>query len=144
MKKVHEWNPETGTASCIIEYNNQKFGGYASCHPDDLPFISPLTGGYIAEGRANIKYYQHIKNNELYPQIKVLKHLLNTIENSKNYSPKDNMVIVKRIRKELNLKNIELEKIKNAIEAEKKNLKDYIIAKDNFHKKLGKKKQSSN
>ena len=134
MKKTHNWDQEAGTAYCIIEYNGQKFGGYASCHPDDIPFLSPLTGGYIAECRADIKYYQHIKNNELYPQIKALKHLLNMIQQNKNYNPKS--MEIKKLYKEIELKEKELTDIKEKIQEMKTSLNDYIEAKEKIHNRI--------
>ena len=134
MKKIHNWDQEAGTAYCIIEYNGQKFGGYASCHPDDIPFLSPLTGGYIAECRADIKYYQHIKNNELYPQIKALKHLLNMIQQNKNYNPKS--MEIKKLYKEIELKEKELIDIKEKIQEMKTSLNDYIEAKEKIHNRI--------
>lgn len=134
MKKTHNWDQEAGTAYCIIEYNGQKFGGYASCHPDDIPFLSPLTGGYIAECRADIKYYQHIKNNELYPQIKALKHLLNIIQQNKNYNPKS--MEIKKLYKEIELKEKELTDIKEKIQEMKTSLNDYIEAKEKIHNRI--------
>ena len=134
MKKTHNWDQEAGTAYCIIEYNGQKFGGYASCHPDDIPFLSPLTGGYIAECRADIKYYQHIKNNELYPQIKALKHLLNIIQQNKNYNPKS--MEIKKLYKEIELKEKELTDIKEKIQEMKTSLNDYIKAKEKIHNRI--------
>lgn len=134
MKKTHNWDQEAGTAYCIIEYNGQKFGGYASCHPDDIPFLSPLTGGYIAECRADIKYYQHIKNNELYPQIKALKHLLNIIQQNKSYNPKS--MEIKKLYKEIELKEKELTDIKEKIQEMKTSLNDYIEAKEKIHNRI--------
>ena len=140
MKKIHNWDQEAGTAYCIIEYNGQKFGGYASCHPDDIPFLSPLTGGYIAECRADIKYYQHIKNNELYPQIKALKHLLNMIQQNKNYNPKS--MEIKKLYKEIELKEKELTDIKEKIQEMKTSLNDYIEAKEKIHNRIRNKAKS--
>lgn len=140
MKKIHNWDQEAGTAYCIIEYNGQKFGGYASCHPDDIPFLSPLTGGYIAECRADIKYYQHIKNNELYPQIKALKHLLNMIQQNKNYNPKS--MEIKKLYKEIELKEKELTDIKEKIQEMKTSLNDYIEAKEKIHNRIHNKAKS--
>lgn len=134
MKKTHEWDPEAGAAYCIIEYNNQKLGGYASCHPDDLQFLSPLTGGYIAECRADIKYYQHIKNNELYPQIKALKHLLSIIKQNKNYNA--NSMEVKKLYKEIKIKEKELESVKENIKEIKQQLSNYLETKEKLHKKI--------
>jgi hypothetical protein len=134
MKKTHNWDQEVGTAYCMIEYNGQKFEGYASCHPDDIPFLSPLTGGYIAECRADIKYYQHIKNNELYPQIKALKHLLNMIQQNKNYNPKS--MEIKKLYKEIELKEKELTDIKEKIQEMKTSLNDYIEAKEKIHNRI--------
>jgi hypothetical protein len=134
MKKTHNWDKEAGAAYCIIEYNGQKFEGYASCHPDDLPFLSPLTGGYIAECRADIKYYQHIKNNELYPQIKALKHLLDIIKQNKNYNA--NSMEAKKLYKEIKIKEKELEGIKENIKEIKQQLSSYLEAKEKLHTKI--------
>lgn len=142
MKIIHNWDKENYKATCVIKDKNCTFVGEAQCHPDDAEFASAITGGYIAEGRAYIKLYQHIKNNELYPQIKILEHTLNIVKSNKNYNPKDIGTI--RLKQELARKKSELEQIKLAIKNEENNLRDYIADKDKLHKLLGKRKQSSN
>ena len=75
MKIIHNWDKENYKATCIIKDKNCTFTGEARCHPEDVEFLSTITGGYIAEGRAYIKLYQHIKNNELWNFIfKCFKH----------------------------------------------------------------------
>ena len=59
MKKHFIWLPEENKTICEIKDNNLVFTGIAICHEHDQDFKSEITGGYIAESRADIKYYQH-------------------------------------------------------------------------------------
>jgi hypothetical protein len=141
MQIEHKWDAESGVATCIVYDKDMQFVGEAKCHADDAEYSSAITGGYIAEGRAFIKLYQHEKNNVLRPQINLLQHMSNTFKSYKNYNPKDRSVV--RIEKELEKKKLEFKRTKEAIENEKENLKEYIRKKDEYHKYLGKRKQSS-
>lgn len=136
MKIIHNWDADNCTATCIIKDKDLEFIGIAKCHPDDKQYAGAITGGYIAEGRAFIKMYQHTKNNVLKPQVQVLEHTLHIIKGNKNYNPKD--VAARKLEQELIRKKSNLEMIKRSIQNEKDNLKKYIESKDRLHQKLAK------
>lgn len=138
MKITHTWDKENYIAKCEIQDHDMRFVGEAKCHPDDQEFVSTITGGYIAEGRAYIKMYQHTKNFVIKPQIDILQYMVNNIKQSKYYNP--NSMAAIKIEQELVRKKSEYEQLRLAIDNEKLNLKDYIVNKDKLHKYLSQKK----
>lgn len=69
---LYAWDPKTGAASCIIEYDGLTFCGNAQCHEADLDMCSERVGIYIAELRAKIKFMQYLKriNKEKLAELK--------------------------------------------------------------------------
>lgn len=133
FKKPNEyiWNEGMGLAECKVYYKDLVFCGDAWCHPEDEDMKSKLTGLTIAEIRATIQVLQHIKNNEVRPQLDVLLQLYNTMKNSKRFNKKsyEMSMIFRRINA---LKN-ELDATKKEIAILSKNLRDYIAKKENDH-----------
>lgn len=130
----YKWFPEIGMAVCELEYDNTKFEGVAMCHPDDDDMSSRLTGQTIAEMRAYLKYLQHIKNNELRPQLKVLNQLYYAMNRSKHYNRKsyESKMLFRQIKNTTE----DLAVIKEEIETVKKGLRDYINLKDSYYKEI--------
>ena len=131
---VYEWQPEEGLAICKVYYNNIEFKGTASCHPDDMDMCSKMTGQTIAELRAEIKKLQHIRDNELRPQLKVLNQLYYAMNRSKEYSKKsyESKMLYRAIK---NISN-ELDMIKEMLDNDRKFLKEYIDLKDIYYKNI--------
>jgi hypothetical protein len=131
---VYEWQPEEGLAICKVYYNNIEFKGTASCHPDDIDMCSKMTGQTIAELRAEIKKLQHIRDNELRPQLKVLNQLYYAMNRSKEYNKKsyESKMLYRAIK---NISN-ELDMIKEMLDSDRKFLKDYIGLKDIYYKNI--------
>ena len=128
------WDEETGTSTCVfIDSKNNKHIGIAICHPDDKDMKSEKTGLNRAQMRAMIKYYQHIKNNELRPQLKILQHLESLYRNcdQNNYENKT-------LRKQIYLIKNDLDVINENISILKKELKNYINSKESFYKSVRK------
>lgn len=135
MKNViYEWQPEEGLAICKVYYNNIEFKGTASCHPDDIDMCSKMTGQTIAELRAEIKKLQHIRDNELRPQLKVLNQLYYAMNRSKEYNKKsyESKMLYRAIK---NIAN-ELDMIKEMLDNDRKFLKEYIDLKDIYYKNI--------
>jgi hypothetical protein len=86
MQIIYDYNIENNVSTCIIKDKNREYVGKAYCHPEDLEFKSQITGTNIAEVRAQIKRLQSIKNNEIKPALKSLKHLLNNMKTSKHFN----------------------------------------------------------
>lgn len=134
MKKHFIWLPEENKTICEIKDNNLVFTGTAFCHEHDQDFKSEITGGYIAESRADIKYYQHQKNNVIKPALKALNHLLNCLKQSKNYN--ENSPEVKVIKKHIYNKEEELRQVITMIKIIKQDIKMYVDSKEALYKKL--------
>lgn len=131
---VYEWQPEEGLAICKVYYNNIEFKGTAFCHPDDMDMCSKMTGQTIAELRAEIKKLQHIRDNELRPQLKVLNQLYYAMNRSKEYNKKsyESKMLYRAIK---NISN-ELDMIKEILNDDRKFLKEYIDLKDIYYNNI--------
>ena len=89
-KETYKWDPETGKAVAIITdtKTNNTFIGHAICHPDDREYMSEYTGIDIADMRARLNILRNIRDTEIKPQLKVVKHLYCNMKTSKLYNPK--------------------------------------------------------
>ena len=139
MKQIIEhWDESHGVARCILNYTTStgislQGIGIAKCHPHDYPYISKLTGGIIAEYRAEIDLLKKINNYEIKPGIAALKHVYCTMRHSKRYNEKSYEAI--RLKKELAHLMDELEENKKAIQDIHNNLNKYLEDKDKLHKR---------
>lgn len=142
MKTKKTFEYENGVAFCYIEKGDNLFLGSACLHPDDADIASEITGCEIAEARANIDMMQWIKNNEIKPGLKALKHLYSCVSMSSNFNPKsyENRLLRRQIRKFEN----DLATVNNSIAEEKKFIKDYIAGKEKVRKILEFKKSEDN
>lgn len=94
--------------------------------------MSEYTGCEIAERRCKIKILQHIKNNQIIPQIQAYEHLISTMLNSKQLNPQS--YEFKRIKAEYdNLLN-QYTAIKNKIKYSQSKLREYITDKESVNK----------
>ena len=94
--------------------------------------MSEYTGCEIAERRCKIKILQHIKNNQIIPQIQAYEHLISTMLNSKQLNPQSDEF--KRIKTEYdNLLN-QYTAIKNKIKYSQSKLREYIAYKESVNK----------
>lgn len=128
------WDEATGLATCIITDGSNIFYGSACCHPEDLDMISEKTGLEIAHRRALIEALKHKRNNELKPQLAILKQVYYTMKHSKKFNEKsyENKMLQRKL-KEI---QTDLETITEVIKYEKDNLKQFIKMKDEFYQKL--------
>lgn len=116
-----------------IYYQNLKFEGIAYCHPEDEDMCNEKTGLTIAHMRAQIKFLQHYKDNNLRPRLSALEHLHNCIKQSKkNYNPKNNET--KLLWRQIQIIKEQLAVANNELALLRKNLKEYITNKDKFYK----------
>lgn len=96
--------------------------------------MSEYTGCEIAERRCKIKILQHIKNNQIIPQIQAYEHLISTMLSSKQLNPQS--YEFKRIKAEYdNLLN-QYTAIKNKIKYSQSKLREYIFNKESVNKFL--------
>lgn len=139
MNYTVDYEYTEGYASYTIVYGDYRFIGEATCHLEDMDFVSERVGLTIAETRANIKFLRHIRNCEFLPQFKILKHLYSNIQTSKSYNP--NSYEAKMLRSQIHAIEKDLAAINKEIDYEKKFLKDYINGKDKMFKRLRAKNQ---
>ena len=127
-------NEHRVTTTCTISDGQNTFIGTAKCHPNDRDCMSEYTGCEIAERRCKIKILQHIKNNQIIPQIQAYEHLISTMLNSKQLNPQS--YEFKRIKAEYdNLLN-QYTAIKNKIKYSQSKLREYIFNKESVNKFL--------
>lgn len=128
------WDDTTKTATCILVDGNNIFTGIASVHPDDMDMANEKTGYQIALWRAEIKYYTHIRDNELKPALKALKKVLDEMKYSKKFNPKsyENKMLQRQIRQI----EFDLDTIRDMLATEEQNLREYIQEKDKFYKRI--------
>lgn len=136
---IEHWDAEHGIARCVLSYTTSagivlQGIGIAECAPEDIEFMSELTGGIIAEYRAEIDLFKKINMYEIKPAIMALKHVYCTMQHSKKYNPKSYEAI--RLKKELAHLMDELEENKTIITNIKNDLAAYIRDKDKTYKKL--------
>lgn len=137
MTPIYDWDAEKKIATCTLEDNkNRKFVGIAKCHPTDEDFGNSYTGSHIACERAVIKYLKSVRKNELEPALAALKQLYYSINKSKNYNPKSYESIM--LRRQIRIKEEDLEFIKQELAEREQKLAAYIAEKDMFYQKTRK------
>ena len=124
----------SGKTTCTISDGQNTFIGMAKCHPDDWDYMSEYTGCEIAERRCKIKILQHIKNNQIIPQIQAYEHLISTMLNSKQLNPQS--YEFKRIKAEYDNLLKQYTAIKNKIKYSQSKLRGYINDKESVNKFL--------
>lgn len=100
--------------------------------------MSEFTGCEIAERRCKIKILQHIKNNQIIPQIQAYEHLISTMLNSKQLNPQS--YEFKRIKAEYDNLLKQYTAIKNKIKYSQSKLREYISNKEQVNKLIKLKK----
>jgi len=141
MEKINTlWDEEYRHAYCGIKTpDGNTVVGEAICHPQDVDMVSEKTGCTIAERRAYIKYMQYQKENILKPELKALKKFYNVVNQSKYYDEQDytNQMLIRHIKR----LEEDIKSLKQEIETEKINLRDYISTKDTFYQEVRKRRQ---
>lgn len=139
MKYQDFWHEETGTATCRVYYTgangvNIVGLGYAFTDPRDEPFKSKLTGGTIAEYRADLDMYRQIRDYELKPSIITLKHLQTTMAQSPQYNP--DSFEAKRLQRQINSFKRQLDNTNKIIANIQETIRNYIKNKDEMHQRI--------
>lgn len=138
MRYEHIWDADTGTATCRIYDKNNVFEGVAHCHEQDADFMSERTGCYIAECRAGIARLRHIRDNDLRPQLKALKHFYYTLSHRKTFNIENHAI--KCLLAQIEMVARDLEEVKQDIKLEQQYLSDYIKNKEIMYQKVRKAK----
>ena len=129
------WDSETFEAMCVLtDDNGNTYVGTAKCHEDDLDFGCQKDGCIIAMYRANIKYFQSVRDNEIKPALKVLKELYHSMDRSYRFNP--NSYENKMIQIKIQNYQFELDTIKEMLVVERKKLKTFIDEKEKQYQKI--------
>lgn len=134
-----EWDPETGTASCILIDGENIFIGSATCAPEDRDMMSEKTGYHIAQYRAQISYLKHLRDNVLKPRLAALKQLYFSINKSKYFN--DKSYETKMIRRQIYMTSSDLDLIKEDLAELKQELNAYLEEKGKFYKRIRENRQ---
>lgn len=137
-----DWDEATGTCICKITTNFGEFYGNACCHYDDRDMQSQRTGEQIAYHRALINMLKYEKRCILMPQIKVLEHLQSILNSKKKCAESDLYAAITLKRQLTNLK-FELQIVRDNIEGEREQLREYINKKEEMYQRI-RAKQSKN
>lgn len=92
------------------------------------------TGLALAEMRAEVKILAHIRDNELKPQLKVLKQLYSNIEISQKFN--ENSYETMMLRRRIRQIEFDLTTTKTNLVELKKNIMEYIHKKDEIHEMI--------
>lgn len=128
------WNEETGEATCIITDGTHYFTGVAKCHPEDMDMKNKLTGFRIAQLRAENNYYIHMRDNDILPCHKMLKHLYNCMEQKSDFDKNCNEA--RLTRRKIQQNELDLILVKEMLADNKKELKSYLAEKDKFYRRI--------
>ena len=93
-----------------------------------------VDGMELAEKRAIINSMKYTVKYNLLPQIKVLKQVLQQIESSKKFNPRN--YEYKMIRRQLKIKEADMAEFKRQIADLEAYIRSYIRIKDDVHKRL--------
>ena len=97
MKIKTTWNEKTGiTIYKVHDKDNKFYVGISECHPDDKEFQSQEFGEALAAVRATIDFLRDLRDNEIIPQLKMIKHLYTNMTTSKQYDPKSYEAVMVR------------------------------------------------
>ena len=137
MEPIYNWDAEKKITTCTLTDNKgRSFVGVAKCHPTDDDFGNSYTGSHIACERSVIKYLKSVLRDELQPGLAALKQLYYSINKSKNYNPKSYESIM--LRRQIRMKEDDIEFIKQELADREQRLKVYIAEKDMFYQKTRK------
>lgn len=136
-KITTNWDPDTNCATTSIKNcsNGIVFLGTAKCHPDDETMASEHIGLEIANARAQLNIIRSVRDNELKPQLKILKHLYSNIKTSKQFNPKSYEATmlrrqIKHLESELSIVKDIISDYKNYIEEMGNAVSSYKIVRE--------------
>ena len=141
IKPIYNWDEVSGTASCILIYDQKQFVGVAKCHPDDKDMMNANTGYEIATRRASLQAYRYHRDI-LESQLQALNQLYYSMNKSKKFNSKsyENRMLQRQIR----MINFDLITTKEMIASEEQSLRAYIKSKDVFYVQTRKRRQKAN
>ena len=125
------WHPEIGACTCEIIVDGKKYMGGAICSPEDKDMQNERTGQEIAHQRAIINYYKDVRDNQILPALKALRHLYYTMNQSKYFNPRG--YEAKMLYRQIKIKEEEYMALKTIIKDSKDALQDFIDKKEKFY-----------
>lgn len=136
-----DWDEESGLTIVTVTDNDKTYCGTSKCHPDDVDFKSQDFGESVATERVVLQFLRNMRDNELIPQIKILKHLYSNMTTSKQFNPKSYEATM--VRRQLHILEGQLTALKEQIR-ERKDLLDYLIdSKESFNNLIRSKRDNS-
>lgn len=120
MKIITKYDETIHKSTTTIYSDGKKFIGVAQAHKEDFDFASKLTGQYISEMKALIRYYDY-KANQHFSLVEVLS---NTYKHTKE---------LKGTCEQIRAKGLEFVKLAKIYDNE---VQDYIEKKDDYYKRL--------
>ena len=130
----YNWDETQGIMTASVEADGIVLTATAQCHPEDMDMCSQFTGKFIAAYRLLIKSIQYRKNHILRPQLTILYHIKSLYERNPNYD--SNNYEVRTLRRQIKLIEEEISEAKKTIQENKEELRNYILSKDGFYKKV--------
>ena len=88
MKITTNWDEENGITIYRVSDGEKCYVGVSECHTDDKEFQSQEFGEALATVRATLDFLRKLRDNEIIPQLKIIKHLYTNMTTSKQYNPK--------------------------------------------------------
>ena len=131
MKIKTKWNEEDGITIYKVQDKDKYYVGVSECHPDDKEFQSQEFGQALATVRATIEFLRNTRDNEIAPQLKIVKHLYTNITKSKLYNPKSHEA--KMIRRKYYQLQDQYEAIRDEIKMFKDQESYLIDTKESFN-----------
>ena len=134
MKKpIFSWDPEDGSALCIIHDREKTYYGMASCHPDDIDMMSEKTGCELAYMRACLMSLKSVRE-EFKAELKGLKKYYYSMNTSKWFNPEG--YEARRLFSHMGLLEADIAALKTLIEEQNNNIQEFIKNKGEFYKKI--------
>ena len=87
MKIKTSWDEENGITIYKVIDGDKFYTGISECHSDDKDFQSQEFGQALATVRATLDFLRKLRDNEIIPQLKIIKHLYTNMTTSKQYNP---------------------------------------------------------
>lgn len=140
-KNNYLFDPDTGVATYIYEYEGQYFTGIAHCSPEDKDMQNEYTGIWIAQLRAEIKLLQY-RRNELKHRLTALNQYYYSVNKSKKYDSHGYMENM--LQHQIKNTQEELENTKSDLKDCQHFLREYIKSKDDFYKAVRKQRKKDN
>ena len=143
MKKTpfFSWDPETGSALCVLFDRDKTYYGTATCAAADKDMMSEKTGCEIAYHRALISALRS-RRDELKNQYQGLHNYYYSMVDSKYFDAES--YPIRRLLDHLEMIKNDINSIKEEIENEQAFIKFYINSKNEFYEKIRHNRKAEN